>query len=512
MTEQVRVVEGIVELTADVSDSPYWSYDIAPTTSAARKWGGWDVTALWMGISICIPTYMLASGLMAGGMNWWQSILTISLGNLLITIPMILNAHPGTKYGIPFPVLARASFGLQGAHVPTLLRTIVACGWFGIQTWIGGWAIYKLLEGFFPSWTHQPLLPVIGINAAQLVCFLAFWSLNIWIVWKGFESIRSIENWGAPILIAMGVAVLIWAMIKAGGPGPIFDQPQRLSGDAFSRFFIPALTSMVSFWSALTINISDFTRFVRTQKAQVWGQFVGINTAMPLYSFIGVAVTSAALLLFQNDPTIFSGYGRWIDSGRTALSFQNHLWDPVFLLSQIRHPVLILLAVLGMTLATLTTNIGANVVATATSFSNLAPRMISFKWGCLLTGLIGILMMPWKLLADPQGYIYTWLIGYSALLGPIAGILIADYHLLRKRELDLYQLYIPQSAYKKINWIGISALLVGIIPNIPGFLGTVGLVAVSASWVRLYHYAWFVGFATSMMFYWVASIIVRKRP
>jgi len=455
--------------------SPYCNNDLLPTPIAGRKWGVWDIASLWIGMCVCIPTYMLASSLISGGMNWWQAILTIFLGNVIVLIPMLLNAHAGTKYGIPAPVFARLSFGVKGASIPALIRAVVACGWFGIQTWIGGWAIYKLLTIYFTGWdTLAPVSAFLGINLPQLLCFLFFWLINMFVIYKGMELIKYVENYASLLLLFVGFALFGWAYFRVGSFGPMFRQESHFSW----KFFFPALTGMVGFWATLSLNIPDFTRYARSQKVQVLGQVIGLNITMPLYSFIGVAVTSATIII----------YGQAI-------------WDPVVLLSQFKNPLINALAQMSLFFATLTTNLAANIVAPANAFSNLAPKKISFRTGGLITGLIGILMMPWKLVNDPKGYIFTWLIGYSALLGPIAGIMIADYVLIRKRLINLAGLYTENGEYKNFNWKAVIALIAGVIPNIPGFLGTVGLAGVGEFWMNLYNYAWFIGFGLAFLLY-----------
>lgn len=475
MTPPENPLPNIATIPADGSDR-LSNADLAPVPPERRTWTKWNIAALWVGMSVCIPTYMLASSLISGGMNWWQAVLTVFLGNLIVLIPMVLNAHAGTKYGIPFPVFARASFGVLGANIPAILRAIVACGWFGIQTWIGGWAIYKLALALAPGLAATPDLGFLGINLGQFGCFLLFWALNVWIFWRGMESIRAVEDWGAPLLLLIGGALLAWAWSKAGGLGPMLAQPSRFATNAdFWRFFVPGLTGMVGFWATLSLNIPDFTRLARSQRDQLLGQALGLNTTMPLYAFIGVAVTSSTVVIF----------------GET-------IWDPIELMSRFDNVMLTLVAMFALTLATLTTNLAANVVSPAISFSNVAPHLISRRAGGVLTGIIGILMMPWKLVADPSGYIFTWLIGYSALLGPIGGILIADYFCVRRTELQVEDLYRRHGAYTYrggFSLVAIAALVAGVLPNIPGFLGTIKVIEdVAPFWMDLYSYAWFTGF------------------
>src|SRR5262245_36859719 len=483
---------------AELQGSSLFNADLAPVPASQRKWRLGSFAALWISMSACIPTYMLASSLIGEGMNWWQAIFTIFLGNLIVLIPMVLNAHAGTRYGIPFPVYCRASFGTLGANIPAVLRALVACGWFGIQTWIGGSAIYKILSVFFPALEKFSLLPGIAINGPQLFCFMFFWAINMLVVYKGIDCIRWLLNIKAPLLIALGLMFLWWAYQNAGGFGPILAQPsafapgQPKAGQYFA-FFVPALTGMIGFWATLSLNIPDFSRYACSQRDQVIGQALGLPLTMALYSFIGVAVTSATTIIY----------------GQT-------IWDPVDVLTHFSNPVVLVIAMLALCIATLATNIAANVVSPANDFSNLAPHKISFRTGGLITGIVGIVMMPWKLVADPSGYIFTWLVGYSALLGPIRGIMIADYYVWRHRQLHVNALYRADGEYRYTNGfsiVAIVALIVAILPNLPGFLVTVKLIdasAVPAFFVRLYDYAWFVGFAIAFVVYLVLRTLKRS--
>ncbi len=479
-----------------IAESLHGNADLAPTTIDQRRWGVKDIAALWISMSACIPTYMLASSLIAEGMNWWQAVLTIFLGNTIVLIPMILNAHAGTKYGIPFPIYCRASFGILGANVPALLRALVACGWFGIQTWIGGEAIYKILAIYVPAWKALAAIPGLGINPAQGTCFLAFWGVNILVIYLGIESIRFLLNIKAPLLIALGLALLAWAYVRADGFGPMLSQPSQFDAGGskageFWVFFVPALSGMIGFWATLSLNIPDFSRYARTQRDQILGQALGLPTTMALYSFIGVAVTSATIQI----------YGKAI-------------WDPVDLLTHFSNPLVLTLAMVSLCLATLATNIAANVVGPANDFSHLWPRLISFRTGGLITGVLGILIQPWKLIADPSGYIFTWLLAYSGLLGAVGGILICDYYVIRRTNLDLRGLYKGSGPYwysGGFNPAAIIALGIGIAPCVPGFLGTVGAIQVTPVWTSMYHYAWFISFGLSGVCYLILMTTTSKR-
>src|SRR5256714_1517770 len=449
------------------TDPSLYNPDLAPIPVEKRSWGTYNYASLWVAMSVCIPTYMLASGLIAGGMSWLQAGGTILLGNLIVLVPMLLNAHAGTKYGIPFPVYVRASFGVRGANVPAVLRALVACGWFGIQCWIGGQAIYSMLTILWPAASN--------VGGGIWICFFAFWALNIAVIWRGIETIRFLEGIGAPFMLAVGLLLLWWITGKAGGLGPVLSAPSKFhTTREFMKFFIPSLTGMVGFWATVALNIPDFTRYAKSQRAQALGQALGLPAAMTLYSFIGVAVTSASVVLFGEA-----------------------IWDPVALLGRFHQPVVASIALVALLIATLNTNVAANVVSPSNDFSNLNPRLISFRTGGFITGVIGVLMMPWKLLGDYSAYIFGWLVGYSGLLGPIAGVMICDYFLVRGATLDVEQLYRRGGIYEYRNGFNLRAiwaLAAGIL------VALLGLV-VPPLYV-LYKYAWFAGFFVSGVVYY----------
>jgi len=463
-------------LAADtIRESSLYNKDLAPVSPERRTWRTYNYAALWISMSVNIPTYMLASGMIAGGMNWKQALFTVFLGNLLVLIPMLLNAHAGARYGIPFPVFARASFGVLGANIPAILRALVACGWFGIQTWIGGEAINAMLVALAPSWGRFAYGPA--------VCFVAFWLLNVVVILRGIETIRFLQGISAPFLLLIGLALLLWARRKAGGFGPMLATPSKFQsfGDFF-RFFVPSLTGVVGFWATVSLNIPDFTRYARSQRDQMIGQALGLPATMTFYSFIGIAVTSATLIIFGQA-----------------------LWDPVAVLSRLGNPFAVVLAMLALLMATLNVNVAANVVSPANDFSNLSPRRISFRTGGLITCLAGIAMQPWKLMANYGSYIFGWLVGYSGFLGPIAGVLICDYFVVRKKNLAPQDLYVRGGQYeysRGFNWQAIAALAAG---------AAVAFIGLLVPPLRiLYNYAWFVGFGVS--FFAHLALMKVNRP
>ena len=435
-------------------------------------------------MSVCIPTYMLAASMIQAGMTWWQSVLTVLLGNLIVLVPMILMGHAGAKYGIPFPVLARASFGTRGAHIPAIARSLVACGWFGIQTWIGGFAIYQVLGalGWYDIAADTSVVPFLGITTMQFTCFMAFWVLNFLIVLRGIDCIKWLESWAAPFLIAMGLAMLIWAAVKVGGITQMFP-PAPEDSALFWPMFFPQLTAMVGFWATLSLNIPDFTRYCKSQKDQALGQLIGLPTTMTLFSFIGIAVTSATIVIFGSA-----------------------IWDPIELVGKLGSTAAVVIALIALTVATLSTNIAANVVSPANGFANLSPRNISFRTGGIITCIIGIVIMPWRLYNDLGEYIFTWLIGYSALLGPIAGIMICDYFVVRRMRLNSDALYDAKGEYAGFRMSTVVILIIAVLPNLPGFINAAFKTDLFPELFNsIYSYAWFVGITIAFVLYWLTN-------
>jgi NCS1 family nucleobase:cation symporter-1 len=476
--------DGRVELvdTLRVEASPLYNEDLAPVPVAERKWTTYNYAALWISMAHCIPTYMLASGLMASGMNWWQALITILLGNTIVLIPILLNSHPGTKYGIPFPVFARASYGTIGSNLPALMRALVACGWFGIQAWIGGEALQTLFTSLVPRWPALLGSGFGGHSTTEWISFLLFWSLNIVIIYKGMDLLRLVENWAAPFVLVMAGVLLVWAVREAHGLGPLLAHPGKLNSFAeFFPVFVPSLTAMIGFWATLSLNMPDFTRFGRSQREQMVGQVVALPTTMSVFAAMGVLITSA-----------------------TAIIYGEAIWDPVKLVGRFETPFVVAISMFTAVVATLAVNIAANVVSPANDFANAFPRLIGFRTGGLITGVVGIAMQPWRLLADPSGYIFTWLLGYSGGLGSIAGVLIADYWLVRGRTLRLEDLYLAGGAYRyRAGWN--PAAIVATIIGCVFAWGGLGLPALKP----LYDYAWFVGFGVAFGLY---AVMMKGMP
>lgn len=547
-------------LDESVKSSSLYSEDLAPTPKSERTWSKWNLAALWVGMAVCIPTYMLASSMIVSGFSWLEAILIVALGNIIITIPMILTGHAGVKYGIPFPVVGRAAFGVNGIHLAALVRGIVACGWFGIQTWLGGLAFYAI------GCIAFGIEPTTALDTGKFLGFAAFWLINVYFIWKGTESIRWLEEWAAPILIIMGLVLIGWGWYNAGGFSIVLEQSKqlekptavisespkadwdlslnpirdkegkvkashyRLSGEtewkvipaqlnyipiegeaptavkfrmekedgSFKESSVVAiqkakgpmslsdrlwaylswLTVMVGFWGTMAISIADITRYTKTQKDQVAGQLIGLPGTMVLYSFVGIFVTCAAIINFGD-----------------ILVGEDAPWDPVQLLNRFESPVVVIIAQIFMLIATLSTNIAANVIAPANAFSNLLPKQLNFRGGGIVTAIIGILICPWWLL----GSIVPILLFVSGLLGPVLGILIADYFWVRKTNLNVNDLFRHDGMYKGISMPAVIALILGVGVVLLGYF----VPALSF----LYQISWFSGFAVAFLAYGVSCIM-----
>jgi NCS1 family nucleobase:cation symporter-1 len=487
--------DGRVELTADaaaeIADSRYQNAELAPVPIAERTWGTYNYLALWVGMSHNLASYALAAGLIAVGMNVAQALITIALGNLVVLIPMLLNSHAGTKYGIPFPVFARAFYGVRGANLAALLRAFIACGWFGIQTWLGGEGLYVIAGRLFGhGWTDASV--VYGQHWTLWLSFALFWVVQMFVVWRGMDAIRRMENWAAPAVLVVFVALAIWIVAKGGGAGSLLSAPSPLGwGGGFWKVFWPSLMSMIAFWATLSLNMPDFTRFARSQRGQRTGQVLGLPTTMTFFSFLAVLITSATIVV----------YGKAI-------------WDPTQLAAKFSNPVIVVISLLTVLLATVTVNVAANVVSPSYDFSNAAPRHVTFRVGGLITGVLGVAIQPWRLLSNPHVYIYVWLGFYGGLLGAVAGVLVVGYWVINRTKLSLADLYQEGGRYwfrHGWHWRAVAATLVGALLAVGGAYSAPGEGPFPRHGLipplrPLYDYGWAVGFAAAGVCYLLLAL------
>jgi NCS1 family nucleobase:cation symporter-1 len=486
--------DGRVELgdVTSIRDSRFFNDELAPVPVEKRTWGTYNYFALWMGMAHNIPSYALAASLIALGMNWVQALLTIIIGNIVVLVPMLANSHAGTKYGIPFPVFARAFYGVRGANFAALLRAFIACGWFGIQTWVGGEAIYIIVGRLTGSgWKNSA--EIAGQHWTLWLSFAVFWVLQMLIIWRGMEAIRRFENWTAP-LVSVGFLILLgYVLIKAGGFGPILAEPGTLGwGAGFWKVFAPSLMAMIAFWSTLSLNMPDFTRFGGSQKKQVRGQILGLPTTMTFIAIVAILTTSGGHVLYGED-----------------------IWDPAQLADKFDSPIVVVVALVALVLATISANLAANVVSPSYDFSNAFPKKITFALGGLITGVIGIVIMPWKLYSDPSIYIFSWLGCYGGLLGAVAGVLVAGYWVVNRTRLELGDLYAESGRYwfkAGWNWRAVVSTVVGAVLAVGGAYGgpfpADGLIGFLKP---LYDYNWVVGLVGAFAVHLVLTLPVINK-
>lgn len=472
--------------------------DLAPMPVKGRTWHTYNFAALWMSIAHGIPTYYLASGLIGLGMSWWQAVGIIGLGNLIVMVPLLLNSHAGAKYGIPFPVFARTAFGVKGANIPALVRALSACGWFGIQTWVGGQAIYTLSGVFFGAgWSHAET--VAGHPWTMWLSFAIFWAIQMGLILGGIESIRKLENFAAPLILIVAAILLFWVVSLAGGLGQAAVAPSKVGwGPDFWRIFPGALMGMIAYYSTMAVNISDFTRFAKSQRAHIVGQSVGLVPTVVLFTTIGALTTSA-----------------------TAEVWGKAIWDPIELVGKIPSPIVVLFSMLCVIVATVAVNVAANTVGPAYDFAHAFPRLISFKAGGIITGVIAILMQPWNLLASSDLYIFVWLGITGAFLGSVAGIMVADYWIIRRTSINLADVYRRRGIYEYangVNWRAVVSMAVALLlstggaysaPDTGGPFPVQGFIPILKP---LYDYNWVVAFLTGLALHLVLARLFPQRP
>lgn len=477
-TTQVTHPDGRVSLPEGTTlpAGPFVNDDLQPVPMTRRNWGTGSFSALWVSMSVSIPAWTLASGLIAAGLDWRQAMIAVVLGNLIVLVPMVLTGHAGAKYGIPFPVFARSSFGVRGANLPALLRGAVACGWFGIQTWIGGQGVYVLTGRLFGApWMDAAEFG--GYPWTLWLSFGVFWLAQVAIILWGMEGVRKVQLWAAPLMVLGGVALLVWMASQAGGLGPMLSVDRPLDwGPSFWALFFPSLMGVIGYWATLTLNISDFTRFASTQRAQVAGQSLGLPTTMTLFSLIAVMVTAG-----------------------TAAVYGEPIWNPIDVVDKMDSGLGLLFAIFVVLLATVSTNVAANLVGPAYDLANLKPNLISFRTGALITCVLGVLIFPWKLLEDENTYIFVWLGTVGGILGAVAGILLADYWLLRRTRINLPALFSRDGEYWYScgwNWRALLAFGVGAVLSVAGPLAS---------------YGWVVGLIAAFLLHWALGVLVPDR-
>lgn len=475
---------GLYELTdaakAQLIDSKYYNEDLAPTSFAERTWNTYHISMLWVGMAICIPSFMMASGAVGYGLPVWAAVLNVIIGNAIILVPIQLNSHAGTKYGIPFPVFSRLTFGARGAQIPTISRAITACGWNMVQSVTGGAALLFMLKAIVPSFNDTAA-------SVQIIAFLIFLAISGLVTAKGQRAIRVFESFSSPVLIILAVLLLVWATVMAGNAGFSFGDVVMsdvsaggLEGSSqYAYWFMFALNGNIGFWATMALNIPDFSRYAKSQKSQFRGQMYGMLPGMAFCAIVGAFYAQATFL------SLGEAYFNPVD----ALGILND--------GSVLMRVIVFIVGIGVVFATLTTNIAANIVAPANGFSNLAPRHVGYKLGTLIACLVAIVYyIPFILSDSFANFMFTFLNVYGGFLAPLASIFILDYYFIKKRNIDIAALYVRDSRYwysKGFNVPAVIAWVAGAI--LPTLISVIPAMNVGAlSWINAnaYLFAFFV--------------------
>lgn len=468
------------EMRSEVQTSKYYNSDLAPADSSKRNWGIFAFFSCWVAMNVCIPAYQMASSAISMGLSWWLSLMLVFVGNAIILIPILLNSRAGIKYGITFPVHARSVFGLRGAQVPVILRSIIGAAWTGILIWVGAESLQVALELLFEPWQ--------SFQYGQVICFIIFWGLNIGFTLGGSNFLKRFEGISTIILGCFCLWLLIWGVRATSQAGyTAIDAITSLStssGINVGQTILVFLVANISFYSTWAINVSDISRFAKSRKSHHIGVTLGLPFSMMLIALLGIYITGVSKLLFGIP-----------------------MWNPNDVIRAIGSKWGALFAAIAILNETLNTNVVTNILPPANGFASLFPKKVSYKAGVLITGIIAILIQPWKLVADPSGYIYDWLSTYGVLTGPLASILICDYFLLKKQTLSLTDLYNGCDSkywyYKGFNLSAILAWFIAVTPSIAGiFIEPLRV---------LKDYGWLLSFVLGFILYFILSKIVFRK-
>jgi NCS1 family nucleobase:cation symporter-1 len=458
--------------------------DLAPTPPSQRTWSAWHYAALWMGMVHSAFGFAVLGGMIAGGMSAWQALFVVLIANLVQLGFMVLTGRVGARYGIPYAVWARTTFGTFGANVPAVTRGIVAIGWFGVQSYLGATAINALLVTVFESWRNFD--HVIGGVAANLwVAMILYWAVNFVVIRHGMETVRRFESWAGPAVFVVMVPALIWAVGQMDGLGPVFTESSRYesTGSFLLHGFLPGVALFVSAsWATMVLNLPDLTRFARSNRAQVRGTVIGLPLATVVFYLMAAIIVSG-----------------------TQAATGKLIWNPADVLIAIDIPAFTIVGALLIAVATLSVNVAANLVSPAYDITNLLPRVFTFKRAASLAIVLGFVYMPWKLMEDPDT-LFRVLNNVGAIIGPATGIMLADFYVVRKRRIDVGALYRRHDRY----WAqgGYNLVSLAVLAVVSGFC-LLGQLIDPIAWS--YDYAWFVGVGLGFVLHLATVLAIKRR-
>ncbi|KAH7319845.1 permease for cytosine/purines, uracil, thiamine, allantoin-domain-containing protein [Stachybotrys elegans] len=467
------------------------NHDLKPVEKQRRTWGPWNFVGFWIADSFNINTWMISSSMIINGLSWWQAWLCVWIGYAIAGFFIVLTGRIGAVYHVGFPVVGRSSFGIWGSLWPVFNRAAMACIWYGVQAYIGGHCVYLMIRSIWLNWDRDRIPDTFGGSAtttADFVSFFIFWLCSLPAIWFPVHQIRHLFTVKAFIVPIAGIAFLIWAVVRAGGIGPIIRQPNTVHGSDLAWEMVNGIMSSIANFATLIVNDPDFSRFARKPKDALWSQLITIPTGFAITSFIGIIVSSSSTIIYDEaiwDPLEL--LGRFIDDGGSGQRFGVFVIAAAFALAQ------------------LGTNIAANSVSAGTDMTALLPRYINIRRGGYICAAIGLAMCPWNLLSSNNQFT-LYLSSYSVFLSSIAGVMISDYYFVRRGYLELKELYDgrktgPYYYTFGIHWRAYAAYVSGILINVVGFAGAIGRdVPMGATYI--YRVNFFAGFIVASSMYW----------
>jgi NCS1 family nucleobase:cation symporter-1 len=456
------------------TDPLLYNDDLRPVPESERTWTWLHYSTVWMGMVHNIVAYTTAASLIALGMSVWQALFTVLTANLVLILAMCANGVAGAKYGLPFPVLMRAAFGHKGAQIPVFVRAAVAMFWFAVQTYAGSVAINAIIGAVIPAWKDLGT-QILGMGINNWISFVIFWALHVAIIRHGMARVRFFELWAGPLVLVMAGVLVVWALKQAHGFGPLFHQPAKVHGSEFWVLYGASVTGLIGVWSTLVLNIPDFTRFSRSQKDQMVGQTVGLPVTALVFSFMSILITSGTV----------AAYGKPIP-------------NPVDLLIRMDSTPVLILGGIALLIATLSVNVAANVVSPAYDLVNLFPRRLTFVSAGIISTILAVVFVPW-LWFENADRVFQVLNVIGGALGPLAGIMLVDFFLLRRTSYDVGSFYVRSGQYAyQSGWNvrGLIALGIGLVAALAGNI-VPGLG-------DLADYGWFIGLVVGAIAYYVA--------
>ncbi|GJN90661.1 hypothetical protein Rhopal_003673-T1 [Rhodotorula paludigena] len=471
----------------------YTNADLDPTVDPAqRTWGYGTWFSFWIAASLDPAFWSTGASLIPLGLTVSNAIGIVVLGNVVISIPILLNAQPGANLRIPFPVAARASMGYYFSYFAIISRAFLSLIWFGVETYNGGLAMTQFLRAIWPSYADIPnrLAESAGITTRDMCSYFLFWLVQLPFFFLNPNQLRWAFLLKTVVVPATMLATMGALIHSAGGSGPLFSQPNTVHGKDFSLAWLTGFAALQGNWSTLSVNSSDFSRYSKSPRA-VWSQGLAIPISALFVTICGILAASASIPVY-------------------GLAVEDAYWMPFDIMWQWNNRAAIAFAALAWMLAGIAANITANSISSANDFVSLAPRYINLTRGQLLTAVLGgWACAPWKILAS-SGTFLTFVSGYAIFLGPFAGILTADYFLVKRKAYHVPELYDPRGIYRYsggCNWRAAVTLVLTVTPNLPGLIHAINPDIYIGNIQWWYAPGFITGYVPAVLVFWLLNVV-----